>query len=465
MSNDASTAAANNRHPSALYFIFWGEFAERCCYYGMRAILTLYMTKYLLIPQEDASSYYNLFKMACYLLPLLGGFVADRYLGKYWTIVFFSIPYVIGQSLLAYGDRNMLIFALGLLAFGSGVIKPNISSLLGMTYDQKRPGNINLRGAAFLWFYFAINVGALLSMFALPLIRDGIQGVQPKEVATQTAEQKQKMGLAYQVAFSIPAVLMVGALIAFAAGKKHYATEVPGQVHEQTPEEKKQQWKVLVSLLGVFSLYVLFWLPYEHNDTQWVLFADKYMDLSTPWLSAMGGPDKLSADAYQWINSLGVLILIPFFSFLWPRIDPTGRRFSPIQKISWGLVFTASAPLLMAFCAYMAQNGMHVSCLWLVPAYFLLTIGEVLTYGTGLDFSYAQAPPSMKSSITACFLLSNAISNLINSYWTRFYDNPKSTLNVSPFMFFSIDMALPLLGAVLVLIIGRRFHLSHIKGN
>ncbi|HMO36473.1 MAG TPA: hypothetical protein PKA06_10565, partial [Gemmatales bacterium] len=123
MSNEnpaAENSAHSNRHPAALYFIFWGEFAERSCYYGMRAILALYMTTYLLIPEADATSYYSWFKMACYLLPLLGGVIADRWLGKYWTIVGFAVPYVLGQCLLTFGDRDTLLFALGLLAFGSG---------------------------------------------------------------------------------------------------------------------------------------------------------------------------------------------------------------------------------------------------------------------------------------------------------------------------------------------------------
>jgi POT family proton-dependent oligopeptide transporter len=418
----------------------------------MRAILTLYMTKNLLIDPENAASYYSLFKTACYLLPLLGGYIADRWLGRYWTIVGFSIPYVIGQSVLAFGDRDLLILALALLAFGSGVIKPNISSLLGMTYDQQRPGNLNLRAQAFLWFYFSINVGALVSMLALPLIRDYVQ----KHYSIQ---------LAYQIAFSIPALFMVGALIAFALGKPFYAIDNVKDCPELTPEERKKRWKVIRSLLGVFLLIVLFWIPYEHNDLQWVLFADKYMALDTPWLSALGGPDKISADAYQWVNSLGVLILLPFFAWFWPRFDPTGRRVSPIRKMFVGFLFTATAPLTMAICAYLVQSGVRVPALCLVPAYFLLTVGEVLLYGTGLDFSYGQAPSSMKSLITACFLMTNAIANTVNSIWGRYYDGADPTLPVSPLLFFSIDTFLPLIGAALILFIGRQFHEAHIRGE
>src|SRR5262249_51180283 len=124
-------------HPKALYFFFWGEFAERSSYYGMRAILFLYMTHVIGYSDPDANRIYYPFKMGCYFLPLLGGWIADRWLGRYWTIVGFSVPYVVGQFILGIPSEVTLFLALVLLAGGSGVIKPNISTLLGHTYDQQ----------------------------------------------------------------------------------------------------------------------------------------------------------------------------------------------------------------------------------------------------------------------------------------------------------------------------------------
>ena len=153
----------------------------------------------LLFENDRATSIYSYFKAACYFLPLLGGFLADRYFGKYWTIVGFSVPYVLGHFVLGIETHTALFIALALLAGGSGVIKPNISTLLGQTYDQKRPGQERLRSAAFLWFYLAINVGAFLSTLFMPSIRDD---------------------WGYQIAFQFPAWLMVGALFVFALGKR-----------------------------------------------------------------------------------------------------------------------------------------------------------------------------------------------------------------------------------------------------
>src|SRR4051794_5028346 len=137
----------------------------------MRGILLLYMVQVIRFSGNNATSLYSGFKMACYFLPLVGGYLADRYFGRYWTIVGFSVPYVLGHFILGIPTEVALLIALALLAGGSGVIKPNISTLMGQTYDQQRPGMDRLRSAAFLWFYFAINVGALISQLAMPEIR------------------------------------------------------------------------------------------------------------------------------------------------------------------------------------------------------------------------------------------------------------------------------------------------------
>ena len=119
-------SSVDQSHPRGFWFFFWGEFAERASFYGMRAILPLYLTKVLLLSDPTAGALFFWFKMGCYLLPLLGGFLADRVFGKYWTIVGFSIPYVAGHFILGIPQLLPVSIALVLLAGGSGVIKPNI---------------------------------------------------------------------------------------------------------------------------------------------------------------------------------------------------------------------------------------------------------------------------------------------------------------------------------------------------
>lgn len=194
-------------HPPGFWFFFWGEFAERCSYYGMRAVLLLYMIDRLKLADAQASVIMSYFMAACYFLPLVGGYLADHYFGKYRTIVAFSLPYIIGQMILGIENKPFLFIALSLLAMGSGVIKPNISTLMGLTYDQQRPGQTKLRSDAFAIFYFSINIGATISSFAMPKLRDWFN---------------------YQTAFLCAAGLMAVAFVIFAAGKRFYAVETPG---------------------------------------------------------------------------------------------------------------------------------------------------------------------------------------------------------------------------------------------
>ena len=478
-------------HPPAIWFFFWGEFAERSSYYGMRAILPLYMAQALHLAATSASPMYNAFKMACYFLPLLGGFIADRFLGRYWTIVGFSIPYVAGHFILGIPNYVAMVIALALLAGGSGVIKPNISTLMGQTYDQLRPGKERLRAAAFLWFYMSINIGAFISTLALPAIRSHyIETHMPPALAEQAQQMAAKgediakiapdevVQSAYAVAFAFPAWLMVGSLAIFAAGKRFYALEKPER-HVLTPEERRLQWQTLIRLFGIFALVVLFWFGYEHNDSQWVYFTRDYVNLKLPFnLPAFG--DTVPADQVQALNPLFVIILIPVFNFVFGRLDPEVKIFTAMRKILVGFILTAAAIGIMALAAYLVQGHTEqimqgeklvevstrkVSILWPVTAYVILTIGEVLLYGTMLELAYAAAPKSMKGFVTACFLVTNTLGNFLNMLWTPYYggslvDKPADRGPMLPAEFFGITALVVVFAAVAFIFVGKQFERS-----
>jgi POT family proton-dependent oligopeptide transporter len=478
----SATGEVPNTHPKGLYFIFWGEFAERSSYYGMRAILFLYLTKVIHFSDTFATPVYSGFKMACYFLPLLGGIIADRWLGRYWTIVAFSVPYILGHFVLGVPNELALFAALALLAGGSGVIKPNISPLLGETYTHKRPGNTLLLDSAFRLFYLSINIGALLSQLLMPLLRDQF---------------------GYAIAFQFPAWLMVGSLAAFAAGKRHYYL---AEIARPTPEEQERQWqgmvdlfkiepiaavfsfinpeasawRTLARLLGIFGLIVFFWVGYEHNDTLWIAFTRDYVDLTIPGTSRQIAPDQL-----QFINALFVIILVPAFNILFAKIDPQSKVFTPMRKIFIGFLLTAAAVGTVSLAGYAwgghAEAGSiekvvdgqttlvpglvateKVSMLWMVVAYIVLTFGEVLLYPTALQLAFTAAPKSMKGFVTAVFLLTNTLGNFINTFWTTTYggsfnDKPEDRGSLAPGRFFALT-ALMAVGAGLAFIyVGRRF--------
>lgn len=420
-------------HPRAFWFIFWGEFAERYSFYGMRAILPLYLTGVLHYADNDPT-YYR-FKMAVYFLPLLGGFLADRFIGKYWSIVGFSVPYVLGHFILGIENSTALIIALSLLALGSGVTKPNISALLGQTYDQQRPGQEQLLSSAFRWFYFSINIGAFLSQAMLPQIRD---------------HYKETIGLsaAYKFAFQIPAWFMVGALIVFALGKPLYALETPGRI-EATPEERREKWKTLRTLLGIFALIIFFWLAYEHHDGLWVYFARDYVNLHVSWLGKTFAPDQIQA-----LNPLCVLIYIPLLTALFHLVDRDQKIFTATNRILLGFLVTAGATTIMTLAGFYSQNGgPKVPLVFLAFAYMTVTLGEVLVYSTGLELSYTAAPKSMKGFVTACFLVTMTLGNFINTFFVPLYggslvDSPDKRGPLMPGPFFGLTTLIVLAAAI-----------------
>jgi POT family proton-dependent oligopeptide transporter len=347
-----ATAPAKTGHPVAFWFFFWGEFAERSSYYGMRAILSLYMVDRLGVDKADAGTFMSIFIACCYFLPLLGGYVADNFLGKYWTIVGFSIPYVVGQCIVGIENKYVVLGSLFLLAMGSGVIKPNISALLGLTYDQERPGQEQLRSNAFSWFYLAINSGALISQLGVPWLRTHYD---------------------YSTAFMFPAVLMAMSLTVFAAGKRFYAKEmldvkvvgdpsapraegrtwtgVPIKYRVVTPEEKEAENRLKLQTLGrigsLFILVMFFWAVFDQSASTWIFFADTYMDLHLFGI-------EVTADQIQFVNALFIVTLLPLSVFFFNAMANRGIRIRATDKMIVGFFLTGASMAILAVAGFLA---------------------------------------------------------------------------------------------------------------
>lgn len=329
-SPNASTGNVPTSHPTGFWFFFWGEFAERCSYYGMRAILSLYMVERLGVDKADAGTYMSLFMAACYFLPIAGGLIADKFLGKYWTIVGFSLPYIVGQVMVGIEDKTIVAISLGLLAMGSGVIKPNISTLMGLTYDQQRPGQEQLRTSAFSWFYLAINTGAFLSMFGMPILR--------KEFG-------------YKAAFILPAVLMSIALFIFAIGKKYYAVETIGKAAARNDEEDAtSKANVLKKIGALFTLVIGFWAIFDQSASTWIFFADTYMD------GHMFGLE-VSADQIQSYNSLFIVIFLPMCVLLFKSLAKAGYNIRATDKMIAGFLCTMASMVIMSYAGFTAGKA------------------------------------------------------------------------------------------------------------
>lgn len=456
------------QHPKGFWFIFWGEFAERCSYYGMRAILATYMATQLGLGKADAGTFMSFFIAACYFLPLVGGYIADNYFGKYKTIVAFSVPYILGHVVLGIENTTALVIALALLAMGSGVIKPNISTLMGMTYDQQRPGQELLRTQAFSIFYMAINIGAAISQFGIPIIKDNY---------------------GYFIAFLFPAALMVVAFLIFAAGKRFYATEVIEQ-RAKTPEEKAEQWRVVLMVGPVFLFVIFFWGIFDQSASTWIFFGDVYMTQSL-----LGLP--VTAEQIQSLNPILIVILLPFVALLWTRLDQKGVKVRATTKLVIGFALTGACMGIMAMAGSQAgklrtavipldgiqaegparkhveqvappaaiaassvgmpfdltslpavlsssvtphtgtevyvQSDEKVGLWWQAVAYFLLTVAEILISVTGLELAFVVAPKSMKGFVTSLWLLTVFLANIVvNVPLSRVYPN------MNPAMYFAL---------------------------
>jgi POT family proton-dependent oligopeptide transporter len=257
---------------------------------------------------------------------------------------------------------------------------------------------------------------------------------------------------------------MVAALAAFALGKRHYAVEVIDRHQTLTDEERAQRWAALTKLFGVFGLLIFFWVAYEQNDNLWTLFArdhiaEKVIDPATgnevtTCVLRLGSWETFyPPDGFQWINSALIIILVPLFGLMWTKIDPQGNRFRPTRKIFIGFLWTAAAAGAMSFASFQAAGGEKVSAWWMVIGYFVLTIGEILVYGTGLELSYTAAPANMKGFITACFLVTNTLGNLINTQLSPLY-----VKSIPEGPFYALTAGIVIAASIAFYFVGKRFN-------
>jgi len=383
---------ASSRIPSGIPYIVANEAAERFSYYGMRAILVVFMTRYLVdgtgsldvMTDAQAKSWYHLFSSAVYFTPLLGALLADIYLGKYRTILLLSVVYCLGHLALALDDtRTGLAVGLSLIALGSGGIKPCVSAHVG---DQFGASNGHLLAGVFGYFYFAINLGAFVSTLLTPLLLD-------------------RYGPHF--AFGLPGGLMLLATVVFWAGRREFI-HVPPAGRAFTQQLFSSEGLSAVGRLAmIFAFVAMFWALFDQTGSAWVLQAEK-MDrdfLGLEWL-----PSQIQA-----MNPILILVLIPTFNGL---IYPLVARWAtptPLRKIASGFFITVLAYLLSAQIEAWIAAGQAPNIAWQLVAYLILTAAEVLISITCLEFAYTQAPNSLKSMVMALFLLSVSLGNLFTA--------------------------------------------------
>lgn len=413
------SSANSSRIPKGIFYIVGNEAAERFSYYGMRGILIMFMTKYLmdsggepsLMTEAQGMVWYHNFASAVYFFPLIGALLSDIFWGKYKTILLLSIVYCLGHLSLAFMDvhmmtaimepRTWLALGLGLIAVGSGGIKPCVSAHVG---DQFEANQEHLLSKVFSLFYFAINFGSMFATAIIPLM---LEWYGPA------------------VAFGLPGLLMALATFVFYLGRHEFVAMPPaGWATYKKDMFSKKGLKVLGGLGVIYAFIAFFWALYDQTGSSWILQAnkmDRFVDLGFTSFELL--PSQI-----QTINPILVMLFIPLFTF---GIYPFASKFAkvtPLRKIGAGFFITGLSFAMIAYAEQLIQAGQTPSIMWQFAAYVVITAAEVLISITALEFSYTQAPNSMKSFIMAVFLLSVSMGNLFTSAVNSFIQNDDGTL-------------------------------------
>ena len=381
--------------PPGVPHIIGNEAAERFSFYGMKAVLAVFMVHYLHLmdgaggtgmSQAEATEKVHLFNGAVYLTPFLGALLADVWWGKYRTIIVLSLVYCAGHAALAamglFGHSEWWLLAgLGLIALGSGGIKPCVSAHVG---DQFGTRNAHLLSRIFNWFYFSINLGAFVSMMLTPWL---LEWHGP------------------HWAFGVPGVLMAVATLVFWLGRRRFIHVPPAGAGFVRELCKGGGWRVMLKLLPLYLFVAVFWALFDQTSSTWI-FQSQDMDrrfLGFEWL-----PSQI-----QSLNSVFVLTFIPLFAYvLYPLI---GRvwKLTPLRKIGLGLFVMAASFGLVALIQQWIDGGARPNIAWQIAAFALLTVAEVMVSIVALEYAYTQAPRTMKSLLMCFFLASVSLGNFL----------------------------------------------------
>ncbi len=425
----ADAVPKKSRFPKAVPFIIGNEAAERFSYYGLRSILVTFLVAQFYnhdkiaalttTANAKANEVTHLFVTLSYFMPLVGGIMADWYFGKYKVIFWISLVYCLGNFFTSSFTTNLNLFSTGLIliAIGAGGIKSCVSANVGDQFDKS---NQDLLSKVYGWFYFSINAGSMFSTVLIPWV---YQNYGPR------------------LAFGIPGVLMALATIIFFSGRKMYVRVKPSGVNKNnfvfisvyslahiSKKQKGQSWldvakgpydpekvegiKAVYRVMSVFFFALAFWIVWDQNLSEWVLQAgrmNRTIGIGSWHFTMLPGQ-------VQTFNPVFLLIFIPVFNYwVYPFFDKTGLKATPLRRIGAGLILTALSFAIIAFSQGLIDRGQTPSIWWQIFAYVILSAAEVLISITGLEYAYTHSPKSMKSTMTAVWLVVVSMGNLITA--------------------------------------------------
>ena len=447
-------------HPRGLATLFSTEFFERFSYYGMRALLVLYMTAAISagglgFDARKAGAISGLYTSGVYLLALPGGWIADRIIGQRRAVFIGGVIIALGHFCLVFSRIETFFLGLCLIVVGTGLLKPNISTMVGELY----PDGGARRDAGFSIFYMGINLGAFVAPLVTGWLRQdfgwhygfaaaglgmvggliqytlggkhlGTAGLHPDVGTVADGRSRQTRLLLYGIGVVVVLTAILVALrssgrldITFAG-----AAEAVGYIiialavlyfiymfvaGGLNPVEKKRVSAIVV--LFVFS--ALFWAGFEQASSTLNLFADRNTNraifawLPTDWLPRLRGW-VMPAEWLQSVNALGIIIFAPVFAWVWISLARRSKEPSSPTKFTLGLVFLGLGFAVMILAAQRNAAGVQVSPMWLVLTYFLHTVGELCLSPVGLSTVTKLAPHRMVGQMMGVWFLSISLGNL-----------------------------------------------------
>ncbi len=412
-------------HPKGLYLLFFTEMWERFSYYGMRAILILYLTKKLMegglgMDEKNAMLLYGYFAGFVYFTPLIGGWLADRYLGKRLAVTIGGITMMLGQfTLFALNSTMGLYIGLLLLIIGNGFFKPNISTLVGGLYKE----GDSRRDAAFTIFYMGINLGAMIAPLVIGVVTDNMFA---------TTNEDGSIAYGYRYGFLVSGIgMLLGQVIFNLLGPKFLGdlgTKPIGAVSDSSTSEKVQsinpetrevldekQERERISVIFILLIFaVFFWAGFEQAGSSLSLYTDKFIDRSI-------GSFEIPTSWFQSVNPLFIVTLAPLFTLFWA--SPIGRRLTTPVKMGVGMIILGAGFLFMiGAVAERSANGdvndvnNKAALMWLIMTYLLHTIGELCISPVGLSVVTKLSPPKLASVLMAVWMLSSSFANFLGGF-------------------------------------------------
>ena len=412
-------------HPKGLYLLFFTEMWERFSYYGMRAILILYLTKKLMegglgMNEKDAMLLYGYFTGFVYFTPLIGGWLADRYLGKRLAVTIGGITMMLGQfALFALNSTTGLYIGLLLLIIGNGFFKPNISTLVGGLYED----GDSRRDAAFTIFYMGINLGAMIAPLIIGVVTDNMFA---------TTNEDGSIAYGYRYGFLVSGLgMLLGQVIFNLLGPKYLGdlgTKPIGAVSDSSTSEKVQsinpetrevldekQERARISVIFILLIFaVFFWAGFEQAGSSLSLYTDKFIDRSI-------GSFEIPTSWFQSVNPLFIVTLAPLFTLFWA--SPIGRKLTTPVKMGVGMIILGAGFLFMiGAVAERSANGdvndvnNKAALMWLIMTYLLHTIGELCISPVGLSVVTKLSPPKLASVLMAVWMLSSSFANFLGGF-------------------------------------------------